>query len=259
MDKDTTGKQKKSTTDTATTEAANPLAGTAPNTTGYETPEEDGDEDCKSAVSPYAHTQMLHRLVSNDLPDQGDRAVGQVSSPQPPANFGELDDTEGAAEVQRVPPHDHLDEQDAGLEAAREGEIPTVGGKRAGKGGGKLSKLTGKTGKRNKNSPPDFEPAAEPEPELEPVTNSVISAKGGFGKRGQGLKPTTSASQARELSKAEAFHLGGTGVLDGIKKSGSDAADGRATTQEDNAKASEGGDFSLFDDMLAGASVGGEV
>lgn len=84
-------------------------------------------------------------------------------------------------------------------------------------------------------------------------TMTQFQGKGSFPKRGASLKPTISSGNAIQrvepVNTADAYHLGGTKLTDGLPlprsaNSGNDGTEGMA--------------FSAFDDMLATATVGGK-
>ena len=103
------------------------------------------------------------------------------------------------------------------------------------------------------------------EPEPISAATGMVKAKGSFGKRGQGLKPSTGlqsvvgSSHDGRLTAGDRYILGNTSVLAGITKTGSNVgvAAGRTISLAERAKAAASSDFSMFDDMLAGATVGG--
>ena len=256
------GKKKgKKNKDSAAESAANPLADDDSEisaVSGYETPEDDDDDD-GDVESPYNHP--LARAVSGD--HRGALAGGRqlsdgganTSSPAP-MNFGDLDDLEstgGSPPVERPTP--------LVLDDTNDVNVTIVGGE---KGGKKAGKFRRKGKKKKTTAPASPEPEPEPEPEPISVATGMVKAKGGFGKRGQGLKPSTGLqsvglSHDDDLTAGDKYILGSTSVLAGITKTGSDVgvAAGRTTSHDERAKAAAGSDFSMFDDMLAGATVGG--
>ena len=291
------GKNKgKTNKDTAAEAAANPLAdddlriiatGDA-NSLGYDTPDDD-DGEAGGVESPYNHP--LKRAVSGDYRGAlaAERAspsfeggTGGTPPQMAPANFGDLDDMEAGAFGAVERPTPLVLDNDSGLGSNGNGSTENGSGvKQAKKDAAskrKLEKEAAKLGKKQRQTEEkrvkaeakaEKKAESEPEPEPKPVpmaaATGMVKAKGGFGKRGQGLKPTKSdkyAHQNSEANKAEAFHLGGTtGSLEDIQKTTGPsvgAADvDRTASHDERANAAEGSDFSMFDDILAGASVGG--